>query len=236
MPDVALVTGAAGALGAQVARTLSERGHKVALLDSTASAARLDDLASALGNACAVAGDLASESTWREAASRIERELGAAPSLAALIAGAWRGGRPLHEEENDDTWRAMMTANVETVYRGLRALLPAMVASGHGSVVVVGSRAAAEPWTSAGSAAYAASKASVVALAQAAAAEVRDRGVRVNAILPSTLDTPANRKAMPGADPTRWVTLASAASVVAFLLSDDARDVRGAALPVYGGA
>jgi NAD(P)-dependent dehydrogenase (short-subunit alcohol dehydrogenase family) len=236
MPDVALVTGAAGALGAQVARTLSERGHKVALLGSKASAARLDELASALGNACAVAGDLASESTWREAATRIERELGAAPSLAALIAGAWRGGRPLHEEETDDTWRAMMTANVETVYRGLRALLPAMVASGHGSVVVVGSRAAAEPWTSAGSAAYAASKASVVALAQAAAAEVRDRGVRVNAILPSTLDTPANRKAMPGADPTRWVTLASAASVVAFLLSEDARDVRGAALPVYGGA
>jgi len=103
-------------------------------------------------------------------------------------------------------------------------------------VVVIGSRAAVEPWTSAGAAAYAASKAAVVALAQAAAAEVRDRGVRVNAVLPSTLDTPANRAAMPGADATKWVTLESAAQVVAFLLSDEARDIQGAALPVYGRA
>jgi NAD(P)-dependent dehydrogenase (short-subunit alcohol dehydrogenase family) len=234
--DVALVTGAAGALGAQVARTLAQRGHKVALLDSKAASARLDALASSLGAACAVAGDLASESTWREGAARIERELGAAPSLAALVAGAWRGGRAVHEEETDEVWRTMMTANLETVYRGLRALLPSMVANRRGSVVVIGSRAAVEPWTSAGAAAYAASKAAVVALAQAAAAEVRDRGVRVNAVLPSTLDTPANRAAMPGADATKWVTLESAAQVVAFLLSDEARDIQGAALPVYGRA
>jgi NAD(P)-dependent dehydrogenase (short-subunit alcohol dehydrogenase family) len=129
-----------------------------------------------------------------------------------------------------------MTANVETVYRGLRALLPSMVASRRGSVVVVGSRAAVEPWTSAGAAAYAASKAAVVALAQAAAAEVIAFGVRVNAILPSALDTPANRAAMPNADPTKWVTLESAAGVVAFLLSDAALDIQGAALPVYGRA
>jgi|HubBroStandDraft_1064217.scaffolds.fasta_scaffold05853_2 NAD(P)-dependent dehydrogenase (short-subunit alcohol dehydrogenase family) len=236
MPDVALVTGAAGALGAQVARTLSLRGHKVALVDSKAASARLDELASSLGQACVVAGDLASETTWREAVTRAERELGAAPSLAALVAGAWRGGRALHEESTDDAWQTLMTANVETVYRGLRALLPSMVASRRGSVVVVGSRAAVEPWTSAGAAGYAASKSAVVALAQAAAAEVRAFGVRVNAILPSTLDTPANRAAMPNADATQWVTLESAAGVVAFLLSDEARDVEGAALPVYGRA
>ena len=236
MLDVALVTGAAGALGAQVARSLSQRGHKVALLDSKAASARLDELASSLGGACVVAGDLAIEATWREAVTRAEHELGAAPSLAALVAGAWRGGPPLHEESSDDAWRTLMTANVETVYRGLRALLPSMVAGRRGSIVVVGSRAALEPWTSAGAAGYAASKAAVVALAQAAAAEVRAFGVRVNAILPSTLDTPANRAAMPNADATKWVTLESAAGVVAFLLSDEARDVEGAALPVYGRA
>jgi NAD(P)-dependent dehydrogenase (short-subunit alcohol dehydrogenase family) len=236
MPDVALVTGAAGALGAQVARTLSLRGHNVALLDSKAGSARLDALASSLGGACVVAGDLASEATWREGAMRIERELGAAPSIAALVAGAWRGGLPVYEETTDDAWRTLMTANVETVYRGLRALLPSMVASRRGSVVVVGSRAAVEPWTSARAAAYAASKAAVVALAQAAAAEVIAFGVRVNAILPSALDTPANRAAMPNADPTKWVTLESAAGVVAFLLSDAALDIQGAALPVYGRA
>jgi NAD(P)-dependent dehydrogenase (short-subunit alcohol dehydrogenase family) len=232
--DVALVTGAAGALGAQVARTLAGRGHKIALLDSEAASTRLNALASSLGAACVVAGDLASESTWREGMTRIERELGAAPSLAALVAGAWRGGRSVYEEETDDVWRTMMSANLETVYRGLRALLPSMVANRRGSVVVVGSRAAVEPWTSGGAAAYAASKAAVVALAQAAAAEVRERGVRVNAILPSALDTPANRAAMPNADATKWVTLESAAGVVAFLLSDEARDIQGAALPVYG--
>jgi len=236
MPDVALVTGAAGALGAQVALTLSQRGHKVALFDSKAASARLDGLASSLGGACVVAGDLANEATWREGMARVERELGATPSRAALIAGAWRGGRPVHEEETDDTWRTLMTANVETAYRGLRALLPSMVAKQRGSVVVVGSRAATEPWTSAGAAVYAASKAAVVALAQAVSAEVLERGVRINAILPSTLDTPANRAAMPHADPTRWVSLESAAGVVAFLLSDESRDIHGAAIPVYGGA
>jgi NAD(P)-dependent dehydrogenase (short-subunit alcohol dehydrogenase family) len=234
MADVALVTGAAGALGAEVSRVLAGRGHKLALLDSDASGARLDDLAAALGGACVVKGDLANESTWDGALARVEREFGERPTLAALVAGTWRGGRHLHEETTDDTWRTVMTANLETVYRGLRALLPAMVASRRGSIVVIGSRAAEQPWTSTQSAGYAASKAAVVALAQAAAAEVVQHGVRVNAILPSTLDTPANRASMPKADPTRWVPLASAAGVVAFLLSDEARDIHGAAVPVYG--
>jgi NAD(P)-dependent dehydrogenase (short-subunit alcohol dehydrogenase family) len=111
-----------------------------------------------------------------------------------------------------------------------------MVVRGRGSIVVVGSRAAAQPATSARSAAYAASKAAVVALAQAVAAEVLDHGVRVNAVLPSTMDTPANRASMPKVDPSRWVSLSSAAGVIAFLLSDDARDISGAALPLYGRA
>jgi NAD(P)-dependent dehydrogenase (short-subunit alcohol dehydrogenase family) len=234
MAEVVVVTGASGALGAEIARTLSKRGHKLALFGSVAAAARLDALAGSLGSAIAIAGDLASEAMWREAMPRIERELGAAPSLAALIAGAWRGGRPLHEETTDDTWRTMMSANVDTVYRSLRALLPGMTSGRRGSIVVVGSRAAEQPWTSPRAAAYAASKAAVVALTRAVAAEVLAYDVRVNAILPSTMDTPANRAAMPEADPALWVSLPSAAAVIAFLLSDDARDISGAAIPVYG--
>jgi NAD(P)-dependent dehydrogenase (short-subunit alcohol dehydrogenase family) len=235
--DVALVTGAAGALGAEVARALAARGCKVALVDGEHARGRLEQLAASLGGtpaACIVSGDVTLEATWAEAMPRIAAELGAPPSRAALIAGAWRGGKALHEEAGDETWRTMLSANVETVYRALRAVLPPMVARGRGSVVVVGSRAAAEPATSARSAAYAASKAAVVALAQAVAAEVLPHGVRLNAILPSTLDTPANRSSMPKADPSKWVSLPSAAGIVAFLLSDDARDVSGAALPVYG--
>ncbi len=236
MTDVALVTGAAGALGSEVARTLSKRGDKIVLVDGAGARARLEQLAASLPGACVVAGDITDDGTWSEAMPRIERELGAAPSLAALIAGAWRGGAPLYEEKSDDTWKTMMTANVETVHRSLVRLLPAMVARKRGSVVVVGSRVVEQPWTSAGSAAYAASKSAVVALARAVAAEVLESGVRVNAILPSTMDTPANRAAMPKADPARWVSLESAAGVVAFLLSDAARDISGAALPVYGRA
>jgi NAD(P)-dependent dehydrogenase (short-subunit alcohol dehydrogenase family) len=98
----------------------------------------------------------------------------------------------------------------------------------------VGARAAARPETGAGAAAYTASKAAVVALAQAVAAEVLEHGVRVNAVLPSILDTEPNRQAMPGADFRRWVGVESLASVISFLLSDDARDISGAAVPVYG--
>ena len=236
MTDIAVVTGAAGALGAEVARTLARRGCKLVLLDSARGHDRLAALAASLGGGLVVAGDLLDDTTWTEALARSQRELGALPTLAALIAGAWRGGKPLHEEKDDDVSGAMWSANVETVNRSLRALLPGMVAARRGSVVAVGSRAAVQPWTSAGSAAYAASKAAVVALAQAVAAEVLDAGVRVNAVLPSTMDTPANRAAMPKVDPTRWVSLESAAGVIAFLLSDDARDVSGAAVPVYGRA
>jgi NAD(P)-dependent dehydrogenase (short-subunit alcohol dehydrogenase family) len=236
MHEVGLVTGAAGALGAEVARTLAAGGCKLALVDSERGRERLEVLASSLGGACVVAGDIAAGATWAEAMPRIERELGAPPSCAALIAGGWRGGKPLHEEADDEVWKVMMGANLETVHRSLRALLPPMVARKKGSIVVVGSRAAVQPATSAGAAAYAASKAAVVALAQAVAAEVLGLGVRVNAVLPSTMDTPANRAAMPGVDPSRWVSLASAAEVVAFLLSEQARDISGVALPVYGRA
>jgi NAD(P)-dependent dehydrogenase (short-subunit alcohol dehydrogenase family) len=236
MNDVALVTGAAGALGGEVARTLAARGCKLALVDSERARSRLEQLAAELGGGCVVGGDITAEATWAEAVPRIERELGAAPSQAALIAGAWRGGKPMHEQKGDEVWRAMMDANLETVHRSLQALLPSMVARKHGSIVVIGSRAAAQPATSARAAAYATSKAAVVALAQAVAAEVLDFGVRVNAVLPSTMDTPANRAAMPGVDPGKWVSLASAAGVVAFLLGDEARDISGVALPVYGRA
>jgi NAD(P)-dependent dehydrogenase (short-subunit alcohol dehydrogenase family) len=235
---VAVVTGAAGALGRAVAQTLAQNGYKVALVDRAAHPGgreELDQLAASL-RGYAVAGDISVQSTWTEAMPRIVRELGAAPSVAALVAGGWAGGKPLHEETSDETWRAMMTANLETVHRSLRAVLPAMVEQRSGSVVVVGSRAGDRPATSPRAAAYAASKAAVVALAQAAAAEVLDRGVRVNAVLPSTMDTPANRAAMPKADASKWVSLASAAGVIAFLLSDQARDISGAAVPIYGRA
>lgn len=234
MEDVAIVTGAAGALGSEVARALSVQGHRLVLIDREGHKERLEQLARSLGGGLCLTGDVADGAMWDGALDRVRRELRAAPTRAAFIAGAWRGGTALHEEKTDDVWRSMMTANLETAYRSLRAVLPPMVAARRGSVVVVGSRVVEQPWTSSGAAAYAAAKAGVVALARATAAEVVQHGVRVNAVLPSTLDTAANRAAMPGADPSLWVSTASAATVIAFLLGDDARDISGAAIPVYG--
>ncbi|MCW5833947.1 MAG: SDR family NAD(P)-dependent oxidoreductase [Labilithrix sp.] len=235
---IVVITGAAGALGGALAETLAGRGYKVALFDTEPTKDRLDRLAASLGagNAFAFASDFASDSAWGAALDGAKAALGGPPTYAALAAGAWAGGAPLHETKDDAIYQRMITANVDSTYRALRALLPAMVAAKSGSVVVVGSRAALRPWTSRGSAAYAAAKAAVVTIAQSVAEEVLDEGVRVNAILPSTMDTPANRAAMPDADPSKWVSLASAAGVIAFLLSDDARDVSGAAIPIYGRA
>ncbi|MBX3192261.1 MAG: SDR family NAD(P)-dependent oxidoreductase [Labilithrix sp.] len=231
---IVAITGGAGALGSALAAYLAPRGYRVALFDTAED--RLARIVADLGSdrATSHAGDFTRAETWAAALATVSRAFGASPSHAALVAGGWEGGAPLHAARSDDVYESMMKKNVDTTYRALRALLPAMVQDKRGSVVVIGSRAVTRPWTSAGAAAYAASKSAVVTMAQAVAKEVIDDGVRINAVLPSTLDTPANRAAMPDADHSRWVSLDSASAVIAFLLSDDARDVTGAALPLHG--
>lgn len=235
---IAAITGAAGALGSATAKTLVERGYKVALFDIEPAKERLAALASSLGagKAFAYASDFASDVAWGAALDATKAALGGVPTHAVLVAGGWAGGAAVHEAKDEASYQRMIAMNVDSAYRALRALLPAMVAAQDGSIVVIGSRAAVRPWTATGSAAYAASKAAVVTIAQTIAQEVLEHGVRVNAILPSTMDTPANRASMPDADPSKWVSLSLAAGVIAFLLSDEARDVSGAAIPVYGRA
>lgn len=233
---ICVVTGAAGALGSAVAKHLAKEDYRLALFDVEAARERLTALAEELGatRACHVTGDFGLATTWREAIAKVSRTFGAPPSRAALIAGGYAGGVPVHEAKDDTAYEHMMKINVDPTYHAFRALLPSMVEARDGSIVVIGSKAVERPWTSANAAAYGASKAAVVAMAKAVAAEVEAYGVRVNAILPSTLDTPANRRAMPDADPSAWVSLDSAAGVVAFLLSNAARDVSGTSLPVHG--
>jgi NAD(P)-dependent dehydrogenase (short-subunit alcohol dehydrogenase family) len=231
---ITVITGAAGALGSALASSLVARGHRIAAVDVPQAAARLAELASSLGGSCEVFPmDISDPAAWAEALPRLASSLGQ-PTGAALVAGGWRGGPGVHEAGSEDAFHAMVRMNLDTAFQTLHALLPGMVAQGNGSVVVVGSRAVDRPWTSGGAAAYAASKAGVVALAQAAAAEVLGKGVRINAVLPSVIDTPANRRDMPAADPALWVSPASLSAVIAFLLSDDAIDISGAAIPVYG--
>lgn len=234
---IVAITGGAGALGSALAAHLVAKGYRAALFDTERAKDRLAQLVSGLGagKATSHAGDFAKADTWAAALAATKTAFGALPTHGVLVAGGWDGGSPLYTA-NEDVYPKMIALNVDTAYRAMRSLLPAMVENKHGSIVVVGSRAVERPWTSANATAYGASKAAVVAMAQAAAQEVLDQGVRINAILPSTMDTPANRASMPTADASKWVSLDSASAVIAFLLSDDARDVSGAALPVYGRA
>jgi NAD(P)-dependent dehydrogenase (short-subunit alcohol dehydrogenase family) len=230
MSMITVVTGAAGVLGSEVTRVLLERGHHVAALDRASP--RLDAMARP-GSCLPIALDLTAAAEWRAAVEKIESELGP-PTGAVLCAGGWAGGAAASESPDDPTWRRMLDLNLETVERTIRALVGKMVARKHGSIVVIGSRAAERPGENRGAAAYVAAKSAAVAYTQTVAAETLDSGVRLNAVLPSVIDTPSNRGAMPKADPLRWVTPESLARVVAFLLSDDARDISGAAIPVYG--
>jgi NAD(P)-dependent dehydrogenase (short-subunit alcohol dehydrogenase family) len=128
----------------------------------------------------------------------------------------------------------MLGLNLRSAYTIFRAVLPGMLKAGKGRIVAVGARAAIEPI--ANFAAYSVSKAALVALVKTVALEVKDSGITANAVLPSVIDTPANRAAMPAADASKWVTPESIAGLLVWLVSDAARDVNGAAIPIYGRA
>jgi len=210
----ALVTGGAGGLGTAVVERLRADGWLVHA--PTRAEADLFD-PEAVARAVAAA------------AADADAPLGAVVNLVGGYAG---GGRVA--EAPIEGFEEQLRLNLRPTYLVTQAALPALVAAGGGAIVCVGSRAAAAPF--AGAAGYVAAKAAVAAFAAAVAVEYRDEGVRCNAIVPSVIDTPANRAAMPGADPARWVAPAQLAATIAFLCSDDGAATSGAAIPVYGRA
>ncbi len=149
-----------------------------------------------------------------------------------LVGGFAAGGR-VHETPLED-FEAQFRLNLRPTYLMTQAAVPHLIEAGGGSIVCVGTRAALQPFS--GAAGYIASKAAVIAFAQATATEYRDDRVRCNAILPSVIDTPANRAAMPNADHDRWVRPREIGGVIAFLLSSDSEPMSGAAVPIYGRA
>lgn len=228
-----VVTGAVGGLGGALVRFLAARGYRVIAIARPSSSGELAELARDAAGVIPIELDVTSPDTWSPVIEHIVTDYGT-PTGAVLLAGGYKGGKRLFEEGADATFRSMLAANLESARVSLQALLGPMVGARRGSIVLVGSRAGVRPWESAGAAAYAVSKAAVVALVQAAAAEVLEERVRINAVLPSIIDTPQNRRAMPKSDPTRWVNPESLCEVIGFLLSDASRDISGAALPVYG--
>lgn len=231
--DVVLVTGGNGALGGAVVTRLVADGVRVVALErSKGGDVQLEQVKPNLLRLNVNTADAAAVTSG---VARAEAELGALTG-AVLTAGAWRGGHKFHEAAAAADYRTVMDANLESAQVVLRAVLPGLVQRKAGSVVLIGSRSGVRPYDAPGDAAYAAAKAALTALAQAIAAEVLADGVRVNLVLPSTIDTEANRQAMPDADRSRWVTTDSLGDVIQFLLSQRARDISGAAIPVYGRA
>jgi NAD(P)-dependent dehydrogenase (short-subunit alcohol dehydrogenase family) len=177
--------------------------------------------------------------TLDSAVAAVTAAFGRAPSGAVLVFNDWLAGGPLYAGVAGDDrglFRRTTTANYEAVYRALRAVLPGMVEARAGSVVVTGSMLGERPWLASGAATYAAAKAACVALVSTAAREVMEHGVRVNALVHAVVDEPWARLGAPQVDSATWVAPQSLAAVSAFLLSDEARDINGAAIPVYGRA
>lgn len=157
------------------------------------------------------------------------------PDLGGVVnlVGGYQAGQKVHETD-PEAFEVMLRLNLRPTFLLARSAIPRLTAGGGGALVAVSSRAALQPFP--GAAGYITSKAALIALVQALDTEYRDAGVRCNVVVPSTIDTPANRRSQPDADHSRWVTPAEIAGVVLFLLSDGSAPISGAAVPVYGRA
>jgi NAD(P)-dependent dehydrogenase (short-subunit alcohol dehydrogenase family) len=220
MSDTVIVTGGFGALGREVVAELLARGVPVAAVDVAGGSAHL-------GSALVLNGvDLTDEAAVEAAYATVAERLGPIGGLVNVAGGfIWEpivGGALA-------SWDAMYRINLLTAVVSSRAALPHLLKHG-GSIVNVGAAGAVNP--GAGMAPYAASKAGVRALTESLAEELKGQGVRVNAVLPTIIDTPTNRRDMPDADPAAWVQPRSAAKVIAFLLSADAAPITGASIPL----
>ncbi len=224
-----MVTGAAGNLGRAVARLLAARGASLVLLDT-----RGERLRQAFGDEDArrrfAPVDLLDAAGVAAAAAAAVARFGRIDALCNL-AGGFRMGPPAWETP-DPEWSRMFDLNARTLLHATRAVVPHMIGAGGGRIVNVGAFAAQRG--AAGMGAYVAAKSAVIRITETLSAELRERGINVNCVLPTIIDTPENRAAMPDADPARWVAPDDLARVIAFLASADARAIHGVALPVTG--
>jgi NAD(P)-dependent dehydrogenase (short-subunit alcohol dehydrogenase family) len=222
-----LVAGGTGALGIAVTRTLLRAGHPVtATWRSQRERDAVEDELSGLGQLTLVQAELTNPAT-------VDALVSAVTGLGAVVnlVGGYTGGKNVAETDLEDFER-MLRLNLVPGFLLAHSAMPRLAAAEDGSFVAVSARAALRPF--AGAAGYITAKAGVLAFIQALHAEYANQGVRCNAIIPSVIDTPANRRTWPNADHSKWVPPEEVARVVRFLVSDDSAATSGAAIPVYG--
>jgi NAD(P)-dependent dehydrogenase (short-subunit alcohol dehydrogenase family) len=225
----ALITGAAGNLGRAVAAAFAARGARLALLDISA-----DGLDRAYpgedDNRLKCAVDLLQPEAVAQAVAAARERFGAI-DIAAAVAGGFHMGEPVHELPSD-AWARMMDMNARTLLNTAGAVVPVMLDQGGGKIVTIGANAARQGMAAMG--AYIAAKSAVIRLTESLSAELREKGINVNCVMPSIIDTPENRSAMPDADSGKWVAPEKLANVILFLASDEASAMHGACVPVVG--
>ena len=226
----AIVTGGTGGLGAAVVTRLLDDGWRVVVPWIAERELERVERRPGLELVRADVTDPAEVETIASAAAASDgAPLG---GLVNLVGGFAMGARV--DETPVDDFEKQFRLNLRPTYLMTQAALKEMLANGGGAIVCVGTRAALQPFK--GAAGYIASKAAVIAFSQAVAVEYKDDGIRCNVILPSVIDTPANRASMPNADHERWVKPAEIATVISHLLSPEAAVTSGATIPVYGRA
>jgi NAD(P)-dependent dehydrogenase (short-subunit alcohol dehydrogenase family) len=223
---VVLITGAKGGLGTTVTTAFLEAGATVigtsrSIADSDFPHPRFSALPAELSSLKAATALL---DAARQRSGRVD--------VVVHLVGAWAGGRSV-EETDEATLERMLDLNLKSAFYLAGAAVPAMKEQASGKILAIGSRSAAEPAALSG--AYNASKAALVMLIRTLAAEHSDNGISANIVLPGTMDTPANRAANPHADFRKWVQPEQVAAMLVHLASDEARQVNGAVIPIYGG-
>ena len=230
-----VITGASGNLGDAVARAFVRHGAHVVLVDRSRQDMEHAGFTDDARHLISVT-DLLDQTQVNAMVQAAVAKFGGVHVLCN-IAGGFRMGEAVHET-SDANWNFLFDINARTLLHAARAVVPQMLkqpssASGsRGKIINIGAFGAQKGGAQMG--AYAASKASVMRLTESMAAELREQGINVNAVLPTIIDTPQNRKDMPDADPAKWVAPEALADVVMFLASDAARAVDGALVPVTG--
>ena len=221
---VVVITGAKGGLGNTVTETFLNAGATVVGVSRSIKQSDFPH-----PRFIALSGELSNGDAARSLAEQVVQRCGRLDALVHLVGGF---AAKSVAETDDTTWERMFDINAKSAFYMTKAVIPAMRAAGGGRIIAIGTRAALEPTANLG--AYAASKAALIALIRTLALENKDAGITANAVVPVTIDTPANRAADPKADPSRWISPRTLAGLILWLAGPEGGQVSGAVIPVYG--